>query len=141
MYIAYVIDHTTYRQRTKPTPLAKQRAKELRNNLSPPEQLLWSYLRDNQIANLPFRSQHPLGPYIADFYCREARLVIEIDGKAHQADQLTHDKMRDEWMQSCDIHVMRIQAHEVFAELNAVVQTIHSIALKRAQDIKQHKPR
>ena len=141
MYIANVIDHATYRHLTKPTSLAKHRATSLRDNLSPPEQLLWSYLRNNQIADLPFRSQHPLGPYIADFYCRDARLVIEIDGKTHQADQLTHDKMRDEWMQSCDIHVLRVQAHEVFAELNAVIQTIRSIALKRAQDIKEHKPR
>ena len=67
--------------------------------------------------------------------------MIEIDGKSHQADQLTHDRMRDEWMQSCDIHVLRIQAHEVFAELNAVVQTIRNIALKRTQEIKQYKPR
>ena len=135
-----MIDHATYRQLTKPTTLARQRAKALRDILSPPEQLLWAYLRNNQVAGLPFRSQHPLGPYIADFYCREARFVIEIDGKTHQAEQLAHDKARDEWMQSCGIHVLRIQARDVFAELNAVVQTIHGIARKRVEEIKQYKP-
>jgi len=135
-----VIDHATYRQLTKPTYLARQRAKALRDNLSPPEQLLWSYLRNNQIANLPFRSQHPLGPYIADFYCREARLVIEIDGKTHQADQLTHDYTRDEWMQSRGIRVLRVQAKEVFAELEAVVRTIRGIAVERAEEIRTYKP-
>ena len=135
-----MIDHATYRQLTKPTYLARQRAKALRDNLSPPEQLLWSYLRNNQIANLPFRSQHPLGPYIADFYCREARLVIEIDGKTHQADQLTHDYTRDEWMQSRGIRVLRVQAKEVFAELEAVVRTIRGIAVERAEEIRTYKP-
>ena len=135
-----MIDHATYRQLTKPTSLAKQRAKLLRANLSPPEQLLWSYLRNNQIAALSFRSQHPLGPYIADFYCRDARLIIEIDGKTHQADQLTHDNTRDEWMQSRGIRVLRVQAKEVFAELDAVVRTIRGIALVRVEKIKAYKP-
>lgn len=136
-----MIDHATYRQLTKPTYLARQRAKALRDNLSPPEQLLWSYLRNNQIADLQFRSQHPLGSYIADFYCRDARLVIEIDGKTHQAEQLNHDNARDIWMQSCGILVLRIPARDVFSELNAVVRTIRSVALKQAQNIREHKPR
>ena len=135
-----MLDHVTFRQLTKPTTQAKQRAKSLRDKLTPPEQLLWSTLRNNQIADLPFRSQHPLGPYIADFFCRDARLVIEIDGKTHQADQLTHDHARDQWMRSCGIHVLRVQAREVFAELEAVLRTIRSTAVQRAEEIRTYKP-
>ena len=135
-----MLDHHAYRTLTKPTMLAKQRAKSLRDNLSPPEQLLWSTLRNNQIAQLPFRAQHPLGPYIADFYCRDARLVIEIDGKTHQADQLTHDKARDNWMKLRGIRVLRIQARDVFSDLEAVVRTIRSVSVERANAIRDHKP-
>ncbi len=135
-----MMDHRTYRARTKPTDQAKLRASALRDEITPPEKLLWSVLRNNQIDGLSFRSQHATGPYIADFYCRDARLVIEIDGKTHHGEQLEHDHHRDQWMQSSGIHVLRVQAREVFAELEAVVRTIHSIAIQRAEDIKNYKP-
>ena len=129
------MDHRTYRSRTKPTAQAKLLAKALRDEMSPPEKILWSVLRDNQIADFSFRSQHAIGPYIADFYCRNTRLVVEVDGSTHRGDQLAHDHKRDLWMQSCGIKIIRIQAHSVFSELDAVVRTIQSIALQQAQEI------
>jgi very-short-patch-repair endonuclease len=134
-----VIDQRTYRAQTKPTAQAKLRAKALRNEMTPPEKILWSVLRHNQVAGLPFRSQHAIGPYIADFYCRNARLVVEVDGSIHQGDQRTHDHKRDLWMQSRGIKVMRIQARSVFSELDVVLRTIQTIALRRVDELESDK--
>ncbi|MGB9617604.1 MAG: endonuclease domain-containing protein, partial [Desulfomonilaceae bacterium] len=57
------------------------RSKELRKNMTPPERKLWNVLRGNA-TGFAFRRQHPIGPYIADFYCREAAIVVEVDGAA-----------------------------------------------------------
>ncbi len=113
-YTLVVIDQRTYRTRTKPTEQAKIRAKALRDEMTAPEKLLWSALRNNQVSGLSFRSQHPIGVYIADFYCPKARLVVEVDGSVHHGDQLAHDHKRDQWMQSCGIHILRVQARAVF---------------------------
>ena len=93
-----MLSHKQYRARTQATPQANARAKELRKQLTPPEAMLWSVLKNNQLDGIAYRAQHPIGPYITDFYCHRARLVIEIDGSAHQGDQIHHDQARDEWM-------------------------------------------
>ena len=130
------MDHRTYRRLVKPTEFAEQRAKALRKNLSPPEVLLWSALRDDRIDGLTFRPQHAIGNYIADFYCRRARMVIEIDGNSsHHGEQLHHDRDRDQWMKSCGIHVLRVQARDVYENLAGVVQTIRTIAAQRISEI------
>jgi very-short-patch-repair endonuclease len=59
------------------------RARALRRKMSLPEVVLWQALRRGQVAGLRFRRQHPIGPYILDFYCLSARLAIEVDGFAH----------------------------------------------------------
>ncbi|MFG0246076.1 MAG: endonuclease domain-containing protein [Phycisphaerales bacterium JB052] len=130
------MDHRTYRRLVKPTKLAEQRARRLRKNLSPPEVRLWCVLRDDQIDGLTFRPQHAIGNYIADFYCRRARMVIEIDGQSsHRDKQLQHDKARDHWMKSCGIYVLRVQARDVFQNLHGVIQTIRAIAAQRITEI------
>jgi very-short-patch-repair endonuclease len=58
-------------------------AQQLRKENTPPEQLLWLALRNGQIAGLKFRRQYPVGPYVVDFYCHSANLVVEIDGMSH----------------------------------------------------------
>ncbi|MCA9275037.1 MAG: DUF559 domain-containing protein [Phycisphaerales bacterium] len=126
-----MISHREYKELTKATPLARERAMALRESLSDPEKLLWSALKGNRIDGIAFRIQHPLGQYIADFYCHRARFVIEIDGNTHQGDRLRDDARRDAWMQSCGIELMRIPAREVFQNLNGVVQTIVDRARKR----------
>ena len=71
-------------------------AKGLRKNMTPCEKILWQHLRSNKIAGCKFRRQHPIKFYIADFYCHEARLVIEVDGPIHDRnDRQEHDKQRD----------------------------------------------
>jgi hypothetical protein len=71
------------------------RARSLRRNMSLPEVVLWQTLRRGQVSGLRFRRQHPVGPYILDFYCPSARLAIEVDGSAHDAAaQVRHDERR-----------------------------------------------
>jgi len=73
------------------------RARELRRSMSLPEGLLWQQLR-TRLGGLKFRRQHPLGPYVADFYCPAARLVIEVDGESHRmGNRPRRDAYRDRW--------------------------------------------
>jgi len=77
------------------------RSRELRQNMSPPERKLWSALRNKQLG-ISFRRQHPIGPYIADFYSREAHFVVEVDGAvAHSSPEaIAHDINRDAYLRS-----------------------------------------
>jgi len=80
-----------------------RRAKQLRGNMSPPEARLWQVLRRAQLDGLRFRRQHPVGPYILDFYCDSLRLCVEIDGSSHdQPERARHDERRDAWLKRRD---------------------------------------
>jgi len=81
------------RQRIRTSAGIQQHARELRHEMTRAEQLLWERLRDHQLGGLKFRRQHPLGPFIADFYCAEKRLVLEIDGDIHDL-QREQDEQR-----------------------------------------------
>ena len=61
-----------------------RRAKELRRVMTPAEKLIWKFLKSRKANNQKFRRQHPIGRYILDFYCRESKLAIEIDGPIHE---------------------------------------------------------
>jgi very-short-patch-repair endonuclease len=95
--------------------------------MSPPERILWSLLRKNQLG-LKFRRQYPIGPYIADFYCADVKLVNEIDSDtAHGTEEAeTHDRRRDEYMRQQGLTVLRIPAHEIFYNLAGVTDTIRT---------------
>ena len=76
-----------------------RRARELRRAMSLPEIVLWQALRKGRLAGLRFRRQHPIGPYILDFYCPSARLAVEVDGFAHDsAARVRHDDNRQAWL-------------------------------------------
>src|SRR5689334_20489622 len=97
--------------RVAATDKAYKKARELRRTLSLPEKLLWVRLRR---AAVRFRKQHPIGPYVLDFYCASAKLAIEVDGFAHDTGvRPERDDRRTEWLQSQGISVMRIPAKEV----------------------------
>ena len=101
-----------------------QRARQLRQSMSLPEVLLWRELRKRP-KGLKFRRQHPSGPYVADFYCHDARLIIEIDGEAHdRGERPIRDIERDKWFEARRFCVLRIPAHEVLSDLDAVVTLI-----------------
>ena len=100
-----------------------QRARELRQRQTPAEAQLWQALRSRQADGLKFRRQHPIGPYIADFYCAQARLVIEIDGDSH-AEQVEYDQARTDWLESQGYRVLRYTNSEVQEKITAVLAHI-----------------
>lgn len=89
-----------------------------------PEVLLWQVLR-RRPSGLKFRRQHPAGPYVLDFFCREAALAIEIDGANHDfGDRPIRDEEKNAWLQNEGIRVLRIPAIEVLKNLDGVVTMI-----------------
>ena len=101
-----------------------KRARRLRQSLTGPEVGLWGHLRRRQLGGFRFRRQHPIGPYILDFYCPEARLAVEIDGPGHDhPDQIRHDALRDEWLAAHRIRTLRIPSSWT-KEPGAVLGTI-----------------
>jgi very-short-patch-repair endonuclease len=79
--------------------LRRNRARTLRRGATDYERMLWRGLRSKQLAGFRFRRQHPLGPYIADFVCLEARLIVELDGEHHEL-RISADARRDAWLRS-----------------------------------------
>ncbi len=96
--------------------------------MSLPEVLLWQVLRKRLQAGARFRRQHPVGPYILDFYCDAIRLAIEVDGAAHhQPEQARHDARRTDWLNRRGVHVHRIPASAVLANLDGVLDGIREL--------------
>jgi len=109
--------------------LTIQRARELRRKLTLPEGLMWISLRGRKLAGLRFRRQHPIGPYILDFYCEEARLAVEIDGESHsQPDRMRHDARRMEWLATQGVRVIRLPAKDVLADMDGGLAFIRRTA-------------
>ena len=76
-------------------------------------------------SGIRFRRQHPIGPYVADFYCPAAKLVIEVDGLVHDfAGPAAHDEARNEYMRGLGLEVVRIPASEVFKDATAVAESL-----------------
>ena len=90
------------------------------------EARLWSYLRRRQLGGHKFRRQAPIGPFMADFVCLAARLVVEVDGPAHEA-RWERDEKRDRWFQAEGYRVLRFSADEVFWQCEAVLEAIYAI--------------
>ena len=112
--------------------LTVERARALRRRLTPPEARLWTRLRGRQLRGLKFRRQHPIGPFILDFYCAEVRLAVEVDGQGHDhPDRLAHDRRRTLWLRAQHIRVIRLAAEAVRVELDGVLEFIARTAMER----------
>jgi very-short-patch-repair endonuclease len=99
-------------------------ARRQRCDLSLPEALLWRELK-GQPGGIRFRKQHPIRPYFADFYCAAAKLVIEVDGIAHDMGyRPSRDVERDRYLAAKGYHVLRIPASEVLADPGATAEAI-----------------
>ena len=96
------------------------RARDLRTNATDAERKLWSYLRRRQVADFRFRRQQSIGPYIVDFFCPEARLIVEVDGGQH-VDRAAADAERTEWLESRGYRVVRYWNHEVLQNIEGVI--------------------
>jgi very-short-patch-repair endonuclease len=103
--------------------LSKTRvSRRLRQNSTKAELRLWNKLRSRAIEGCKFVRQEPIGPYIADFACRERRIVIEVDGGQHAAN--SRDAVRDEWFAEHDYRVLRFWNNEVFGNIDGVLEMI-----------------
>lgn len=100
------------------------RRKELRNNSTPQEILLWQKLKNSQLG-FKFRRQHSIGGYVADFYCPLKKLVIEIDGSQHfEKDAQEYDDIRSNFFESLDMKVLRFTNAEININISSVVENI-----------------
>ena len=103
----------------------KEKRKILRDSITESENLLWCRIRNRQIMNLKFRRQHGIGEYIADFYCPEIKLVIEIDGAPHFTDEgRDYDRIRTEFMDCPGIRILRFSNSEVTNNMEEVLKKI-----------------
>jgi very-short-patch-repair endonuclease len=92
--------------------------------MSLPEILLWDELR-RRPDGFKFRRQHPLGPYVADFYCAALKLVVEVDGSSHDCGEAQErDARRDAWMRVSGLRVLRFNGEDVFKDMDSVVEAI-----------------
>jgi very-short-patch-repair endonuclease len=98
-------------------------ARELRNNATEAEKLLWRHLRGRQLNGFKFRRQRPIGKYVCDLVCLEAGLIVELDGSQHLVNE-PYDDNRDASFRSIGYRVLRFWNGQVFSETEAVVETI-----------------
>ena len=108
------------------------RVRQLRKQSTRPEIAAWWLLRNRQVSGLKFRRQCPLGPFVADFYCAEAHLVIELDGSAHsQPGQMKRDRAKDRFLRSLGLRVLRLPNGLVLEDAEAFVRKICEAAAGR----------
>lgn len=109
--------------RIRTTANIQHRAKELRQAETPAEKMLWARLRNRQLGGFKFRRQHPLGPFIADFYCAECRLVVELDGSIHDS-QKAEDEQRTRQFEEFNYRVIRFSNEEILSNIESALQKI-----------------
>ncbi len=98
--------------------------RELRQNMTPPEVVLWAHLKGKSMG-VKFRRQHSIGRYIVDFFCPAKRLVVEVDGDHHgEPRQQAYDRARDAYLKECGLHVLRISARSLSVNRYGVLDTI-----------------
>ncbi|GAA0204759.1 DNA helicase RecQ [Actinomadura yumaensis] len=100
------------------------KARDLRRDMSLPEVQLWQALRGEKLGGLKFRRQHPIPPYVLDFYCAGVRLAVEIDGDSHDG-RAAQDARRDAFLLEQGIRTLRIPARDVLNDLPAVTDHIY----------------
>lgn len=106
------------------TPRSLANARKQRRTMTLPEGMLWQRLKQRSLG-VKFRNHHPIGDMVVDFYCARVRLVIEIDGIAHDmGDNPQADQRRDAWLRSEGYEIVRIPATEVLANADAVADAL-----------------
>ena len=117
----------------------KKRARRLRTNSTDSEKLLWQQLRAHRLNGFGFRRQHPIGPYIVDFVCFPARLVVEVDGGQHYAPAgLSRDARRDAYLVSKGLRVLRFSNLDVIQNLPGVLDTLLDAVSNVTGDNEKH---
>ena len=105
------------------TPRVERAARALRRRLTPEEQALWNALRHRQLQGFRFRCQHPVGPFVLDFYSPALKLAVEVDGDVHQ-EQVEQDEFRTRHLEGYGYRVLRFRNEEIFSDLPSVLARI-----------------
>ena len=132
---ADVVSHAAkHRTRKKPSPPAtKGRARALRRDSTWAEKLMWRWLRDRRFSAYKFRRQHPIGRYVLDFYCEEARLAIELDGSQHGFPKVRcHDQLRDQTLELLGIKTLRFWNSKMRRQQQMIRDTVFRELQERA---------
>jgi len=116
-------------------PVMTDRGRSLRQKAPVPERILWGMLRGRRLGGLKFRRQVPIGPYVADFYCADARLIVELDGLSHFG-RAEHDQRRTTYLESQGLTVFRVTNDDLLADATVVGEYI----LREARRRTSHKP-
>ena len=106
-------------------PLARQK----RHDPTPAEAALWQRLRGRQVQGAKFRRQYTIGPFIVDFVCLEAQVIVEVDGPIHDY-TLEEDRIRQDWLESLGFTVLRFTNDEVLQTIGTVLERIAEELLK-----------
>ncbi len=107
------------------SPEIFDRAKSLRERMTPAEMKLWGELKENKLKGYKFRRQHPIHRFIADFYCHKLKLIIEIDGKYHdRKEQINLDIERSELLEYQGIEIIRFTNEEVLDNIDKILMRI-----------------
>jgi len=101
----------------------RERARELRRKMTDAERRLWARLRDRRLGGHKFRRQEPIGPYVVDFVCAEAGLVVEVDGSQH-AEREEYDAARTRYLEERGHRVLRFWDNDALTKTDAVLQAI-----------------
>jgi very-short-patch-repair endonuclease len=107
----------------------RQLSRHLRQDGTEAEQKLWYYLRGSRLNEHKFRRQHPIPPYVVDFYCEAKRLVVELDGSQHNAHI---DRTRTQYLVSQGMTVLRFWDNEALEQTEAVLEAILNALEQRA---------
>ena len=103
----------------------KQFSRQLRQEMTDAEKLLWSRIRGKQLKGVHFYRQKTIGNFIVDFYCPKANLVIELDGGQHYNDEMrAKDMQRDRILKGMGLTVLRFSDREIFENTGAVLERI-----------------
>jgi very-short-patch-repair endonuclease len=103
----------------------KRNSRRLRKNMTDAEKLLWSKIRGKQLKGLQIYRQKPIGRFIVDFYCPKASLVVELDGGQHYSEALRReDHLRDKYLESVGLRVLRFSDRDVFENLTGVLEKL-----------------
>jgi len=113
--------------------MAPTRARQLRKNPTEAERKLWSLLRQKQFDGNRFRRQAPIGPYIADFFCPAAKLIIELDGGQH-AEQSAADQVRTNWLEARGYRVLRFWNNEILTNPAGALTRLHQAFNETSDD-------
>ena len=121
-----------HRKRKRVSPTTRERSQQLRTNSTFLEQRLWSMLRARQLGSMKFRRQHPIEPYVVDFLCASAKLVIELDGESHDG-RHKYDDRRTQHLEDLGFRVLRVTNDDVLTNLDGVMELIACHAGKYQQ--------